>query len=179
MWILIIILIFTNLIILAKMLAYRKASLQDNFTALPNYSALCRFIKANKNTNLTICILDIDNFKEYNKVSISKGDEILKEFATILKQKFVDKAFIARYRLGDEFALVFDTNIDIEEELNQFNDFLKTNNIMVLNEKRDTAINFSYGTVMITKEDKFIDTCLENAEKILAENKRNKKSVRT
>ena len=50
---------------------------------------------------------------------------------------------------------------------------------MVLNEKRDTAINFSYGTVKITKEDKFINTCLENAEKILAENKRNKKSVRT
>lgn len=161
------------------MLAYRKASLQDNFTALPNYSALYKFIKANKNTNLTICILDIDNFKEYNKVSISKGDEILKEFATILKQKFVDKAFIARYRLGDEFALVFDTNIDIEEELKKFDDFLKTYKTKIMNNKSDSAINFSYGTVKITKEDKFIDICLENAEKMLAENKRIKKTART
>lgn len=161
------------------MLAYRKASLQDNFTALPNYSALHKFIKANRNNNLTICLLDIDNFKEYNKISISKGDEVLKEFAKILKQKFADKAFIARYRLGDEFALVFNINIDVEKELNHFNDLLNTYKLMVLNEKSDTVINFSYGTAMIRKEDKFIDICFENAEKMLAENKRIKKSVRT
>lgn len=161
------------------MLAYRKASLQDNFTALPNYIALRKFIKANRNTNLTICILDIDNFKEFNNISISKGDEILKEFASILKQKFADKAFIARYRHGDEFALVFNTKIDVDNELNQFNNFLKSYKIMVTNEKSDTVINYSYGTAMINKEDKFIDICFENAEKMLAENKRIKKTART
>lgn len=172
MWILIFSLIISNLILLAKMLKYRKASLQDEFSFLPNHRALINYLKKNKKKDLNIAIIDIDNFKEFNKVSITKGDEVLKEFAEILKQKLSEKAFVSRYRFGDEFALVFCLKFEVEKELNNLKDFFKTYQMNNLPEMPNYRIGFSYGISFYENTEKSFSKRLENAEHMLATEKK-------
>jgi diguanylate cyclase (GGDEF)-like protein len=172
MKILILVLIITNLFLLAKMLKYRKASLQDEFSLLPNHQALNNYLKKNNKEALNIAIIDIDNFKEFNKICISKGDEVLKEFAEVLKQKLSEKAFISRYRFGDEFALVFSTNYEVEKELNNLKDFFKNHQMNSLPEMPNYRIGFCYGISFYENDEKTYSKRLENAEFMLAMKKR-------
>ncbi len=154
------------------MLKYRKASLHDEFTTLPNYRALNKYLKKNINRSLKIAIIDIDNFKKFNKISIRKGDEVLKEFSDILKHHLSEKAFIARYRFGDEFALVFNSDYEADNELNNLKDFLKTYYLKSLPEMPDYRIGFSFGISFHEKEDIKFSKLLENAELMLAMKKK-------
>ncbi len=56
--------------------------------------------------SLSVMILDIDNFKNVNDcMGHLAGDEVLREFATLLKQKLRKGETVARYG-GEEFAVI-------------------------------------------------------------------------
>ncbi len=56
--------------------------------------------------NLTVLMMDIDNFKPYNdSVGHRKGDEAIKKIATLLSQRSRKNDFVARYG-GEEFTII-------------------------------------------------------------------------
>lgn len=81
----------------------------DELTGLPNRRSFNHFITSayNANSNLTLVIADIDNFKDYNDIyGHLVGDDVLTNVASVLA-KFADDngIFVARYG-GEEFVLV-------------------------------------------------------------------------
>lgn len=57
-------------------------------------------------SNLSLLIIDLDNFKQYNdSFGHQKGDELLKKFTVLLKSSIRSPDFVARYG-GDEFVIV-------------------------------------------------------------------------
>lgn len=61
---------------------------------------------ANYNFSLSLCIFDIDHFKNYNDTNGHlMGDELLKELGSLLKQKSRSTNIICRYG-GDEFMIL-------------------------------------------------------------------------
>jgi len=56
--------------------------------------------------NLTVLMIDIDNFKPYNdSVGHREGDEAIKKIATLLSQRSRKNDFVARYG-GEEFTII-------------------------------------------------------------------------
>ncbi|MEE9500150.1 MAG: sensor domain-containing diguanylate cyclase [Candidatus Omnitrophota bacterium] len=56
--------------------------------------------------NLTVLMIDIDNFKPYNdSVGHREGDEAIKKIATLLGQRSRKNDFVARYG-GEEFTII-------------------------------------------------------------------------
>lgn len=90
-----------------KTLELRRQLYIDTLTGLPNRFSLLNDI-ANM-TNGALLILNIDDFREINDFyGHVAGDEILKDFSTILTDMFCDDFNIAVNRLsGDEFTLLF------------------------------------------------------------------------
>ncbi|GAB6076207.1 GGDEF domain-containing protein [Desulfurobacterium crinifex] len=101
---------------LLKELAFQ--AMHDFQTGLYNYKAVFELgereikkLKRGENKNLWVVFIDLDNFKQVNdNFGHRKGDEILKEFASFLKESFRDYDIIGRLG-GDEFIIVL-TNID-------------------------------------------------------------------
>jgi diguanylate cyclase (GGDEF)-like protein/putative nucleotidyltransferase with HDIG domain len=75
-----------------------------------NIEALCEDSKKN-NTTISLLMIDLDYFKKYNDMyGHSKGDELLKEIANILRSNIRVKDILCRYG-GDEFCIILpDTN---------------------------------------------------------------------
>jgi diguanylate cyclase (GGDEF)-like protein len=101
---------------LLKELAFQ--AMHDFQTGLYNYKAVFELgereaekLKKGEIKNLWVVFIDLDNFKEVNdNFGHRKGDEILKEFASFLKESFRDYDIVGRVG-GDEFVIVL-TNID-------------------------------------------------------------------
>ncbi|WP_319371476.1 diguanylate cyclase [uncultured Ilyobacter sp.] len=91
----------------------RKQATTDELTGLLNrraaYDFLLKEIKKQKEPGdtLTICYLDIDNFKKINDdYGHEEGDRYLKEFSNILKEKLRQEDNLFRMG-GDEFVAIF------------------------------------------------------------------------
>lgn len=92
----------------------------DPLTLLPNRSAfinrlerLSKVMQPSDNT-LTICLIELNNFKEVNdSLGYAAGDELLTMVANQISAYVDDKAFIARMG-GDEFALFIYGDMPIE-----------------------------------------------------------------
>ncbi len=163
-----IIVILSILVILLLILLNKIAKdlVVDSQTELKNYrwfkTRLSNLIKVQKNRPfpLSIAILDIDNFRRFNMISIQLGDQLLYEFATQLHNQVFDKISrrnVVRYRLGDEFAIIFE-NIDpakVQEIMNSISNTFK-NNYLKLEESSETYfVTFSYGLAHYKKGDTF------------------------
>jgi diguanylate cyclase (GGDEF)-like protein len=93
-------------------------AMHDFQTGLYNYKAVFELgekeiekLKRGENKNVCVVFIDLDNFKEVNdNFGHRKGDEVLKEFASLLKKSFRDYDIVGRVG-GDEFVVVL-TNID-------------------------------------------------------------------
>jgi diguanylate cyclase (GGDEF)-like protein len=173
-----ILLLFTNFVLLVKMLFFRKVSLQDELTKLPNFRQLNRYIKIkNKLHEQIIVIVDIDNFKEFNKISIHKGDEVLREFSDELSKLLFSKAFISRYRLGDEFAFVFlnKSKDEIENEIINIKSYFNNYSFKCLTENINYRIAFCYGISLLKPKSLNFEMAFDEAELELAEAKSMKK----
>jgi len=106
-----------------------EIAVKDHLTKLYNRmyleDYLRRLIKMSKRDKAVFQILfiDLDNFKPINDIyGHEKGDQILKEVADFLRQKFRDYDIIARLG-GDEFCVVLEEEIDqdrIEEIREEF-----------------------------------------------------------
>ncbi|RAK06364.1 response regulator receiver modulated diguanylate cyclase [Halanaerobium saccharolyticum] len=90
-----------------------KMALVDGLTGISNRRLFDKTIKKElkrarrKNNDLSLIMIDIDNFKEYNDTyGHQQGDQCLKEVASVLDKKTKRAAdFAARYG-GEEFAVI-------------------------------------------------------------------------
>ena len=144
-----------------------KETIIDTQTELKNYRWLKKrlelLIKKNRTKDaypLSLAILDIDNFRRFNKKGIRLGDEVLYEFATHLNNLVVDYTGtrnVVRYRLGDEFEIIFENKNKAQADeimkkiLNTFvQNFIKTES-----HPDPIYISFSYGLAQVAKNDTF------------------------
>jgi len=104
-----------------KIAELMKKTYFDRLTGLRNRVALEKYLEENENE--VICLINIDNFDSINIVyGYEKGDEILKKFASRLREK-IDKNS-AFYLGADEFVIIED-EFDMEkiEKLHQYMNF--------------------------------------------------------
>lgn len=149
-----------------------KISITDELTSLYNrrylISKLSEELERAKRYSklLTIMILDLDNFKQFNDYNGHvRGDILLKNIAVLLKDSIRKPDFIARYG-GDEFVIVMpetDKNMAhilaerLKEILLQYN---FTNLANMTNEK----ISFSVGIAVFPDEANNIDELIKKAD---------------
>jgi diguanylate cyclase (GGDEF)-like protein len=72
------------------------------YTALENAIAYARAAKK----SLAVLMIDGDNLREFNKISIEAGDEAIRLLGRTLRQNLREADFLARWRVGDEFLIL-------------------------------------------------------------------------
>jgi diguanylate cyclase (GGDEF)-like protein len=87
---------------------FKRLSITDDLTGLMNYRGLRTNIDKiiHSNPVFTLALIDLDNFKSFNKHGYSLGDEVLQEFISFLKKTVADYMIIVRFRIGDEFIII-------------------------------------------------------------------------
>ncbi len=147
----------------------------DPMTSLMNYRGICLEVEKliQQNTPFSLAIIDIDNFREYNKQSYRLGDEVIVEFAEMLRKHFKKDALYARFRIGDEFVIVF-PHKSIQESTKAIEDFKN----ICLNAEPATLkdfeikkISFSEGLAQFDTANKDIENLFSQAEISLKRNK--------
>ena len=111
-----------------------KIIIRDNLTSFYNKTHFHKIISKklevakNANSNITLALLEIDNFKKYNKnYSYKKGDFILKQIAKKLSSIIKNEDCLFRMG-GKEFAIILENKNKknsykiIENILNEIND---------------------------------------------------------
>lgn len=100
-------------------------ALTDELTGLVNRRHITQlteslFMKTQKKFQLTVMMIDIDYFKNFNdKYGHSAGDEILVKVADILKKSLRDSDVISRFG-GEEFLVIMpDAQLDSAQKLSQ------------------------------------------------------------
>jgi len=152
-----------------------RLSHTDDLTGLSNFRYLKLYLKNTaKKYKIVLAIIDLNNFKKFNEISISKGDEVLIEFSNELNNLLISKAILFRYRMGDEFALVFhNKNKDeIISEIKMIKSYFKKYSFKCLPDMKDYRIDFCYGLSEIDNNSTNIDKLFEVAELELANGKR-------
>ena len=133
--------IFSDLTVLKK--AQKKANEMiyvDELTKLHNKVHLEKLLSSNKLK--TLILLNVNNFSYINTAYGFKiGDKLLKEIAHILKYNFNTEA-TCRIN-SDEFAMVFDGEIDIQEMVSDIKRCFYSQEIMIDDIRLN--ISFSYG----------------------------------
>ena len=147
----------------------------DFLTQINNRTEMLNFLSnkmKEKNANIAVYMLDIDNFKRINDLyGHLEGDYLLTRVANSLKV-FAAKygVFISRYA-GDEFIVIFDNkNILSEEEFSN-----EINHILLLENEKSTTpynVNISVGMHICQKDDS-IPAIIEQADRALYKNKNN------
>jgi diguanylate cyclase (GGDEF)-like protein len=158
---------------------FKQLSETDQMTLLLNYRGLCRSIEKLIKHHLpfSLAIIDIDNFRVFNKNSYQLGDDVLKEFASLLNNSFSMEAILARFRIGDEFILVFQ-NKNLEQvtiKMKEFKEKCKNypfNSLIGFSMK---SITFTEGIVETNSETDTIETLFSEVENSLKINKGNKR----
>lgn len=147
----------------------------DPMTSLMNYTALCKVIDKFLRSKMpfSLSIIDIDDFGKFNKISYRFGDDVLKEFADFLKQSLTDDVLIARFRIGDEFVLLF-KNADLSQTgsiIDALKEKLLNHHFNALKNASVSAVSFSEGAVEAHPEIDTIELLLSQAESNLKTNK--------
>ena len=148
----------------------------DGLTGLYNHKEIMRKLDleieraARYNLDLTIMMLDIDDFKEVNDTyGHQKGDEILKTLAQELEAMTRQEDIVGRYG-GEEFLIVFphtdlDSALEVGERLRQKIAGQKTAEI---------NITISGGLAMLTSSQS--EKLIKNADQALYQAKRSGKN---
>lgn len=154
--------------IIIKKLVYKLD--KDFITRLPNYKGLLSYLNklTTKKKDCCILILDLNNFRIHNKKGYEYGDYKLRDFADKLNKLFSKDCFVARYRTGDEFILVFDSN--------KYNDIIEKINELNNSDNRNLSTGlFCYATSQGILDSLSLQALIEDAEKKLLQNKVNLK----
>lgn len=129
-----------------------------------------------KEKNLFIVMLDIDNFKKINDTHGHLiGDKVLKTLSEILK-KYKEKAIIARFG-GEEFIIA--STFTKKEEIENFAKKLKNdiNNTKIkLKDGKIFSVTASIGISIKNENTKTLDELLKEADKALYHTKENGKN---
>ena len=117
-----------------------QMAFHDSLTGLYNKTYLERLLLEDKNK--TLILLNVNNFSYINfAYGFEFGDKLLKKLANILKNKFFTQA-ICRVD-SDEFALLFEKEIDIAKMVEDIQKYFFSQEIDIDNIKLN--ISFSYG----------------------------------
>jgi two-component system cell cycle response regulator len=150
----------------------------DQMTSLMNYRGLYRNLeKLIKNKiHFSIAIIDIDDFRIFNKHSYKLGDDVLKEFTSLFKQSFPENMMIARFRIGDEFIIVFQ-NTDLQNakiKIDALKEKFKNYEFAALEDFPVKTITFSEGYAETNQGTSSAGLLFSEAEKSLKHNKSQK-----
>lgn len=157
---------------------------QDELTKIANryginaYFEECFEVAINEQKSICVCILDIDNFKEYNDTyGHIEGDKCLRIIATLLLEASMHKIYVARYG-GDEFYAM---GINLTQK--QTYDFIDRLFILVKNEKipfvesESGQVTISLGAVnFVPNENSDFIEYIHRADKALYKAKANGKN---
>lgn len=160
-----------------RIIYYRILSETDQMTSLMSYRGLCRNIEGllKHNISFSLVIIDIDNFRVFNKHSYKLGDEVLKEFSVLLNNSFDDNTIISRFRIGDEFILVF-PNTGSEKakaKIEEFKENCKKHIYTSLHNFPANNLTFTEGIVETSASINTIEKLFSEAENSLRINKSN------
>ncbi|PLX69631.1 MAG: hypothetical protein C0603_01500 [Denitrovibrio sp.] len=136
--------------------SYFKDKLKDEMTRSERY-----------NNSFTVAILDLDFFKKVNdQYGHVKGDEVLKEFANIIKEIIRNTDTAARYG-GEEFAILF-AETDMESSINVIDRIReKLSNTVFESDSDCFKITFSAGITPYNKNYKDAEFMVDVADKAL------------
>jgi len=117
-----------------------EMAFHDSLTGLHNKSYLEQLLTEDKNK--TLILLNVNNFSYINSAyGFELGDKLLKKIANILQNNFTTQA-TCRVN-SDEFALLFDEQIDIENRVMDIRQCFYSQDIHIDN--ININISFSYG----------------------------------
>lgn len=164
--------LFIRVIYLKKYKALEKDNFTDEITGLKNHKALKSHLKktieellnTSKIETLSIILIDIDDFKEYNtKYGHTKADKILKSLGQFLHsdKRGTDETF--RLFKGDEYVVIAKNTSLSQAKIaaNRKRQSIAENNFII----EDTIINLtvSCGVTEFKKDEDTIDTFLNRA----------------
>lgn len=159
--------------LLPRLNSKKRLLLKDQLLDLPNFNGFLDFLKRNQkaNTHWALFLIDLNDFRRFNRMGYDVGDKVLLYFASKLKASLAKHAFCARYRLGDEFLIVVplqdaETIEGLLILLNRELGSLPDDEIML----RD-PIHFTYGMAAIDKMDTTGENAINVAHGILMEKK--------
>jgi diguanylate cyclase (GGDEF)-like protein len=172
------ILVLLEIILLTKVTRLRKYAYADDLTGIKSFRGFSLHIKplisnANReNAELTIAIVDIDNFRRFNHESYRLGDAVLKEFCILLVASLPPDSLVARFKIGDEFIIAFPNTAkaSAEQHLKTLLAICASSDFNCLNGLPGFSVSFSFGISVYTpKED--LDAAIERAEQSLKAHK--------
>ena len=137
----------------------------DAHTGLPNKSA-CKELLGNKEiiSEPTACIMfDLNNLKTVNDtMGHSAGDQLILNFARLLRNVIPEKDFVGRYG-GDEFmAVIYHTS---QTEVEEILKCLCLEKDRLNNREDKMLIDYAYGWVLSANDGKYtIQTLLDEVE---------------
>lgn len=157
----------------------RKLAYIDSLTGLDNRRSLYEYISQEleiKNTDLTIMLIDLDNFKELNdNLGHYYGDEALVEISKRIK-KVCREAFVARSG-GDEFIIIKEKIWDKEVLTAKINQLLQVvNGDLIHGEGKINQISASIGVVEGNSQKNKIENLLTKGNLALYKAKENGKN---
>lgn len=177
-------------IILFQLLLIKRLAVDvviDKQTGLKNYrwfekkisNLISKRKSKNQQTSFTIALIDIDNFRRFNKQGLHVGDHVLNEFSDKLYDlvfKIANTKNIVRYRLGDEFAIIFEniTHDQVTEFMKIISNTFKENFIKISSSTDLIYITFGYGLATINDQDS-CESFIQRAELDLVQNKMKEK----
>lgn len=165
-------LVVAGLPLLCLWLRARRLSLFDRLTGLPNYQAFLRIAKVRlrqlRKRPLGVVLTDLDDFQRFNLRGYPFGDRVLKSFADALSAQMKGLAYCARYRLGDEFVVLFDEGCRalVEARLRELS----------VIDPDGKPLEFSYGIAVFRESGKNLDEMLEEVQGLLFRQKREGKT---
>jgi diguanylate cyclase (GGDEF)-like protein len=166
-----------------KLRYFFRLSETDELTSIPNFRGFRRKLKKviadhkKEDRHFCLSILDIDGFKRFNDHSYAFGDSVLLDFVKFLKDELPFDAFMARFRLGDEFILILPYNAaEASEKIKSIKD--KSKNLIYNKDAEHIkySLTFSFGMAAFDRNVDSVETLLEKAEKALKENKKQKQN---
>ena len=153
-----------------KLLEHRAYT--DAHTGLPNKSA-CKELLGNKEiiSEPTACIMfDLNNLKTVNDtMGHSAGDQLILNFARLLRNVIPEKDFVGRYG-GDEFmAVIYHTS---QTEVEEILKCLCLEKDRLNNREDKMLIDYAYGWALSTNNGEYtIQTLFDKADSYMYENK--------
>jgi len=152
---------------------------KDGLTMLYNHSYFKdklkdEMIRSNRyNNSFTVAIFDLDFFKKVNDhYGHVKGDEVLKTFASIIKETLRNTDIAARYG-GEEFAVLF-TETDMENSISVVDRIReKLDNTVFSCDTDCFKVTFSAGITSFDKSYKDAEFMVDVADKALYLSKTN------
>lgn len=146
-----------NAIHYQKMISFEEAATTDFLTGLNNRRQLIRVgiplveVAGRTHTPLVVAMFDIDHFKRINDTyGHDAGDLVLKNIASLLKQRFRSSDIVSRYG-GEEFCVVA-LNLDAEKAFVLFDSFREAvaRQITCLPDGRELVVTISIGVSTVS-----------------------------